>query len=105
MVNAIDSGFTAGHQSSENEGSTGAKITGNYRGAGQRRRPADHGATAVDGDVRAHAQHFAGVQITILEDRFGDYRSALRLSSQGHVLGLHVRGETGIFLSGHISSD
>src|ERR1700722_5824131 len=67
------------------------------RGAG------DGGEIAVDGDAGAHAQHFAGMQVTILEDRLADARNAFCLRGESHELSLHIRSETGIFFGGNVS--
>ncbi len=38
----------------------------------------------------------------VFEDVFGDDRGAFGLRHEGHVLGLHVGGEAGVFLGGHV---
>ena len=64
--------------------------------------PVTIGDIALDGDVRAHALHFAGMQIAIFEDGFADVRHALGLRGKRHELRLHVCGEAGIFLGSDV---
>ena len=59
----------------------------------------------MDGDVRAHAVELADVHEAVLEDVFGDGAGAFGLGHQGHELGLHVRGETGVFFGIHVGCD
>ena len=65
----------------------------------------NHGAATFDGNIRAHADHFAGVQKAVLENCFRDLRSTLGLRCQRHELRLHVRGEAGIFFRGHVGGN
>ena len=67
--------------------------------------PVTMAGISVNRDVRAHAHHFAGVQVAVLEDRFADVRYAVRLRGERHELRLHVGGEAGIFLGGHVGGD
>ena len=83
----------------------GAQIGCCDRRAAERSRTRDDGQIAVDGDIRAHARHFAGVQIAIFENGFADVRYAFGLCGERHELRLHVRGEAGIFLGGDVGGD
>ena len=81
VVNAVNDRFAFGDQGGEDKPGTGAKIGGLYRGAGKTRGTAHHGAAAVYGYARSHANHFAGMKKTVFEDCFGDYGSAFGLRS------------------------
>src|SRR5712671_7354025 len=105
VVDAVDGGFAAGDQGGEDQAGAGAEVRGLHGGAGKLRGAADYGAAAVDGNVGAHADHFAGMEVAVLEDGFGDGGSSFGLGGEGHVLGLHVGGEAGIFLGGDIGGD
>ena len=71
-------------------------------GGAQRSLAADDGAAAFDLDVRAHADQFLRVHEAVLENVFGDDRGAFGLRRQRHELRLHVGGEAGILLGGHV---
>src|SRR6267142_1918025 len=105
VVDAVDDGFAVGDQGGEDQAGAGAEVGGLHGGAGKFSRAADYGAAAVDGNVGAHADHLAGVEVAVLEDRFGDDGSSFGLGGEGHVLGLHVGGEAGIFLGGDVGAD
>src|SRR5712692_7110406 len=60
VVDAVDESFAAGDQAGEDQAGAGAEVRGLHGGAGKLRRAADYGAAAVDGNVGAHAHHFAG---------------------------------------------
>ena len=66
------------------------------------RGAADGGGAALHGDVGAHAVEFLHVHEAVLEDVFGDGGGAFGLGGEGHVLGLHVGGEAGVFFSGDV---
>ena len=55
VIDAIDDGFSIGHQRGENERGGGAEITGQDGGGAQGSLAADYGATAFNLDVSAHA--------------------------------------------------
>src|SRR5260370_20669563 len=105
VVDAVDDGFARSYQAGEDQAGASAEVGGLHGSAGQLRRAANDSATGVDGDIRAHADHFGGVEEAVLKDGFGDDGGAFGLRGQGHVLRLHVGGEAGIFLSSDIGSD
>src|SRR5258705_9654960 len=105
VVDAVDDGFAVGDQGGEDQAGAGAEVGGLHGGAGELGGAADYGAAAVDGDVGAHADHFAGVEVAILKDSFGDDGGPFGLRGEGHVLGLHVGGEAGIFFGGDVDGD
>src|SRR6202023_2156941 len=88
VVDAVDDGFAAGHQPREDQAGAGAQVGSLHGAARELRGPADHGAAAVDGNVGPHANHFAGVQVAILEDCLGDDGGAFGLRGERHVLRL-----------------
>src|ERR1700720_1004132 len=61
VVNALDEGFTFGHQRGEHQPGAGPQVGGLHGGSGELRGSPDHGTAPVDGNVGAHADHFAGV--------------------------------------------
>ena len=105
VIDAIDDGFTGSDKSREDETSAGAEVGGLDDGAGEGRGATNDGAAAVDGDMRTHAHHFAGVEETVLKNSFGDDGGSVGLRGEGHVLGLHVGGEAGVFLGGDVGGD
>src|SRR6267142_1981104 len=105
VVNAVDDGFAVGDQGGEDQAGAGSEVGGLHGGAGKLGGAADYGAAAVNGNVGTHADHFAGMEVAVLEDSFGDDGSSFGLRGEGHVLGLHVGGEAGIFLGGDVGGD
>src|SRR5215472_10319189 len=62
VVHAVDHGFAFCDEPGQNKRRAGAQVRGENVRAGELCGTVDHGAAAVDRDVRAHADHFAGVQ-------------------------------------------
>src|SRR5712675_3108825 len=77
VVDAVDDGFAAGDQGGEEQDGAGSEVGGLHGGAGKLGGAADYGAAAVDGDVGTHADHFAGMEVAVLENGFGDDGSSL----------------------------
>src|SRR6267142_132518 len=94
VVDAVDDGFAAGDQGGEDQAGAGAEVGGLHGGAGKLGGAADYGPAAIDGDVGAHADHFAGMEVAVLENGFGDDGSSFGLG-----------GEAGIFLGGDVGGD
>src|SRR5664279_6286974 len=59
---------------------------------------ADYGTMSLDLDICAHAYQFLRMHEAVLENVFRDHTVAIGLSSQSHVLCLHVGGKSWIFL-------
>jgi hypothetical protein len=98
VVDAVEDRLAIGDESGQDERSGGAEV-GAHDGRGLEGRLAtDRGCTALHGDVGSHAVELADVHETVLEDVFCDDGGAFCLCGEGHVLGLHVGGETGILL-------
>ena len=102
VVDAVDDGFAVGDQGGEDEGGGGAQVAGEHGGGAELSFAADHGAVALDFNVRTHADQFLSVHEAVLENIFGDDRRAFGLRGQRHELGLHVGGKSGKFFGGHI---
>src|SRR5258708_21027479 len=105
VVDAVDDGFAAGDQGGEDQAGAGAEVGGLHGGAGKLGGAADYGAAAVNGNVGTHADHFAGMEVGVLKNGFGDDGSSFGLGGEGHVLGLHVGGEAGIFFGGDVGGN
>ena len=97
VIDAINDGLAIGNKSSEYQRSRGTQIAGEYGGSGKRGLAANNRAASFDLDVRSHAHEFLRMHEAILENVFGDDRGAFGLSSQRHVLRLHIGGEARIF--------
>ena len=102
VVDAVDDGLAVGDEGGEDERGGGAQVAGEDGGGAERSFAADDGAAAFDFDVCAHADQFLGVHEAVLENIFGDDRSAFGLRGQRHELRLHVGGESGKFFGGHV---
>ncbi len=82
VVNAVDRSRVVRDQRGQHQTGARAQVGSGNRRAAQRRGSGDDGEVAVDGDVRAHADHFAGVHEAIFKDRLADLRNAFRLRRQ-----------------------
>ena len=105
VIDAIDDGFAGSNQAGKDETGAGTEVGGLDDRAGEGGGAANDSAAAVDGDVRAHAHHFAGVEEAVFEDGFGDDGGAVGLSGESHVLSLHVGGKARVFLGGDVGGD
>src|SRR5260370_42419211 len=84
VVDTVHVALTLRHQCSQHQRGAGSQVRSNYSAALKWGGSTDDGFAAIDGDIRAHADHFASVHEAILENGFGDDRGSFGLCGQGH---------------------
>ena len=102
VIDAVQDGLSVGHKCGENERGGSAEVRAHDGGGLKRGLAADGSVAALHRDVGPHAVELANVHETIFKDVLGNRGGAFGLGGEGHVLGLHVGGEAGIFLGGDV---
>ena len=102
MINAIEDRFSIRDERCQDQGCGRAQVGAHHCRRRQLSASSDCCRATVDGDIRAHPDQLLNVHETIFEDVLAHLRDAFGLRGEGHVLGLHIRGKAGVFLSGYV---